>query len=343
MVLQYATARKLDVEIRVDGVLLKQVSLFKYLGFMVTPSLLFTAHITRATERARAAAHVTAQLLSRLAITSFKRIGVYFQCYVESQFYCLELLPPSMLKNLCSLRSQFVRYIFDLPRSTSHELAVVLFGLPPVESVMVQRKNAFFGSTSRHTFPFVRSALSIDLARLLNQPLSWHHGLVVLLRTILGDISTVNLNVGLRLGEARTLLQQPDYNFFYIKECTDSDSLSFYHLFSDADVLQSFCDFLETLPYPQRRLVILFSSSLLRFRFIPIPCEYCPLCGKRWLWEHFFSCPRLDVVPVHPTRDTVLTTVQTHVADGQWDVFLHYLRFYLLEWSDVLSRVTFPP
>lgn len=66
------------------------------------------------------------------------------------------------------------------------------------------------------------------------------------------------------------------------------------------------------------------------------------LCGKRWLWEHFFTCNRLDVVPLHPTRDAVLSVVQGHIADGQWDVFVHYLRFYLLEWSDILSRICFP-
>jgi hypothetical protein len=342
MVLQHPNARKLDVEIRVDGTLLKQVSLFKYLGFMVTPGLSFTAHITRATERARAAAYVTAQLLTRLAIQSLKRTGIYFQCYVESQFYGLELLPSSVAKNICSLRSLFVRSVFDLPRSTSHELAVVLLDLPPVETVMLQRKKSFFDSTSRHSFPFVRGALSIDLSRLLNQPLSWHHGLVVLLRTLLGEISTVNFNAGLRIGEARALVLQTNYNYFYIRECTDSDSLSFYRLFSHADVLSSFREFLESLPFPQRRLIVLFSSSLFRFRFTALPCEFCPLCGKRWLWEHFFNCPRLDVVPVLPTRETVLSTVQGHIADGEWDVFVHYLRFYLLEWSDILSRVIFP-
>jgi hypothetical protein len=200
-----------------------------------------------------------------------------------------------------------------------------------------------YDSTSRHSFPFVRFALGIDLSRLISQPLSWHNGLVVLLRTILGNVSTVNFNAGLKIREARSIFTQTDYNFFYIQECSDSDSLSFYRLFRDADVLRSFRDFLEALPFPQRRLIILFSSSLLRFRFIVIPCEFCPLCGKRWLWEHFFSCPRMDVVPVHPTRDAVLTTVKGHVSDGQlWDVFVHYLRFYLLEWSDVLSRVSFP-
>jgi hypothetical protein len=38
----------------------------------------------------------------------------------------------------------------------------------------------------------------------------------------------------------------------------------------------------------------------------------------------------------------VLATDSSHIAQGQWDVFKHYLRFYLLEWSDLLSQVAFP-
>lgn len=342
MVFQHAAARKLDVEIRVDGVRLTQVSLFKYLGFMVTPSLTFTAHVTRAMERARAAGYITAQLVSRLAISSFKRIGVYYQCYVESQLYCLELLPCSVLKTMRSLRSQFVRAVFDLPKSTHHDLAVVLLDLPPVEVVLFKRKEGVFNSLSAHTFPFVRHALSLDLDRLLTLTTSWHNGLIQLLRSVLGYISTVNFRARDSIREASSTFNVPDYNFFYLRECTDSDSLSFFRLFRDPETLQSFRRFLEALPFPQRRLIILFTSSMLRFRFIAIPCEFCPLCGKRWLWEHFFACRRLDVVPLHPTRDDVLAVVRGHVEDGQWDVFLHYVRFYLLEWSDVLSRVCFP-
>jgi hypothetical protein len=54
MVLRPNGTRIRPVEIRVDGVRLKEVKVFKYLGFLVTPDLSFTAHITHATERARA-------------------------------------------------------------------------------------------------------------------------------------------------------------------------------------------------------------------------------------------------------------------------------------------------
>ncbi len=90
----------------------------------------------------------------------------------------------------------------------------------------------------------------------------------------------------------------------------------------------SFC----SLNFPHGRL----------FRFCHYPREFCPLCGKRWLWEHFFTCCKLDVAPDLASGPLVLATDSSHIAQGQWDVFKHYLRFYLLEWSDLLSQVAFP-
>ncbi len=342
MVLRHACSGRLDVEIRVDGVQLRQVDAFKYLGFIVTPGLSFTAHLTRAVERARAAALIVASLIARLAINDLARLGAYYKCYVESQFYCLELAPCSILNHLCSVRSLFVRSVFDLPISTSHELAVVLFDLPPPEKTLVKRKSRFHASVASHSFPFVRDALKIDRVRLIGSIFSWHNGLVCLLRKVLGEISTVSFDARSQLLRAELVFSAEDYNFFYIQECSDSDTLSFFRLFNSPRVLHSFRDFLESLSFPQRRLVVLFSSSLLRFRFCSFPRECCPLCGKKWLWEHFFTCPRLDVLPGFSNHAYVLREIRQHVADGQWDVFLHYLRFYLLERHDLLSTVTFP-
>jgi hypothetical protein len=101
-VFQHPGTTKINVKIRVDGVRLNQLSLFKYLCFMMVANLLFAPHIARAAEKARSAAQVTAQLISRLSINDLKSIGIYFQCYVESQMYCLEILPMSALTTLKS-------------------------------------------------------------------------------------------------------------------------------------------------------------------------------------------------------------------------------------------------
>ncbi len=188
----------------------------------------------------------------------------------------------------------------------------------------------------------MRAALEIDRQRLISQTAAWHNGLVGLLRKIVGGVSTVSLNAGSELSRAMTVFSDDDYNFYYIQECTDSDTLSFFRLFLDPEVLRSFRSFLESCSFSHRRLVILFSSSLLCFRFCPPPREFCPLCGKRWLWEHFFVCPKLHPIPEFSSSLRVLAEIKTHISHGQWNVFLHYLRFYLLEWSDILSQVAFP-
>jgi hypothetical protein len=49
---------------------------------------------------------------------------------------------------------------------------------------------------------------------------------------------------------------------------------------------------------------------------------------------------RLDILGIDaPT--SVLSVIQVHIGAGQWEVFLQYLRFYLLEWCDILGTVCF--
>ncbi len=79
-----------------------------------------------------------------------------------------------------------------------------------------------------------------------------------------------------------------------------------------------------------------FCSSMLRFRFCSRPHEFCPLCGKQWLWEHFFACRRLDVAPVGEFGVDVYRVVSGHVERREWDIFLSYVRFYLLQWHDLV-------
>jgi hypothetical protein len=56
---------------------LREVTWFKYLGFIMVPTLLLTAHITRATERAKAAASVITSILKRIRVTNLARLGTY--------------------------------------------------------------------------------------------------------------------------------------------------------------------------------------------------------------------------------------------------------------------------
>ncbi len=326
------------MEIRVEGVVLRQVDVFKYLGFLLTPSLSPAAHITRSTERARAAASSVASIISKLEITHMVRLKTYLSAYVESQFYGLELLPVSVLDSLCSARSAFVRKVFDLPMSTSHELAVILFGSPPPEVIMLQRMCSFARKVQSHDFVFVRDALQIDARFLSSIPTAFFPSMLRLVRKFVPSCDAQLSNVLAATDRILSASRSPQFAFSYIKR-TESQSLTFFKLFSSVEVLNSFRDFLESKPFPQRRLVILFSSSLLRFRFCSRPRELCPLCGRPWLWEHFFSCKFLVVAPIEESAQQTVTVVRGLIERGEWEVFAHYLRFYLLQWCDL----TFDP
>jgi hypothetical protein len=323
------------MEIRVDGTLLRQVAVFKYLGMLLTASLSPADHATRALERARAAASTVAPLLLRLSISSFRRLKMYLGAFVESQFYGLELMPLSALSALSSARAMFVRKIFDLPSTASHELAIILLKMPPPEIAMLRRMRSFLASCKSHDFVFVRDAMLIDREFLSSVPTAFFHNLVRLLRKFDPDLSSTLSVDELLVATNRIIFcsGSPSFIFHYIRR-GDSSSLSFFRLFGSPSILVSFRAHLEAKPYVARRLLILFCSSLLRFRFCSSPRELCPLCGRPWMWEHFFSCPRLDVAPGLDSGHHTLLIVSTFVQEGDWVSFDHYVHFYLLLWRD---------
>jgi hypothetical protein len=338
MALQLRGAKKVKMEIRVEGVTLRQVDVFKYLGYLLTPSLSPAAHVVRSTERARAATSSVAAIISKLEITKMARLRTYLSAYVESQFYGLELLPVSALDSLCSARSAFVRKVFDLPMTSSHELAVILLGSPPPEVIMLQRMRSFARKVKTHDFEFVKNALVIDEKFLCAIPTAFFPSMLRLVRKFLPNCGTDLNNVLAAADRVLSASRSPHFVFSYVKR-NESTSLSFFTTFGSVEVLESFRAFLESKPFPQRRLVILFASSLLRFRFCSRPRELCPLCGRPWLWEHFFNCRFLVVAPIEETSPQTLSVVSGLVERGEWEIFMHYLRFYLLQWCDL----TFDP
>lgn len=326
------------MEIRVDGVLLRQVHVFKYLGFLVTPTLSPAAHVIRATERARAAAATIVPILKRLSVTNFARLRTYLTCYVESQFYGIELLPPTAVDAMASARSMFVRSVFDLPQSTNHELATILFDSPPLDLLFLRRLRDFLQSVNRHDFSFVRNASQIDRS-LSNLPVSLHACLHRSVRRFMPNFSSATDNLYVAVENILLRAGHPSFTFQFIST-SDSQSLSFFVLFESEDVLRSFRVFLQNLGC-RVRLVLLFCTSLLRFRFCKLPRELCPLCGRVWMWEHFFTCRYLEVAPGLDSNTQVLTIVQGHVRRGEWEIFLQYVRFYLLEWHDLVRDPMF--
>ncbi len=330
-----------EMTIRVDGVRLKQVDVFKYLGFLVTPTLSTVSHRTRATKRARAAAVSISTILKKLGIFDLGRLNTYLSSYVESQFYGLELMQLNALDAVASARSCFVRSLFDLPISTSHELATILFNSPPLEILFLRRLRTFLKSIKKHDFQFMRDALMID-SEFASSPLSLHCNLTRLIRRFDPKFSFASGDEAIEALD-RILFRSNATSFiFNFIKFGDSDSLSFYRCLSSPASLETFRAFLQELPYSQMRLMILFCSSLLRFRFCVRPREWCPLCGRPWLWMHFFLCRKLEVAPGLDSAVQTERVILGHISCDEWQIFLAYVRFYLLQWRDLVHDPNIP-
>jgi hypothetical protein len=201
--------------------------------------------------------------------------------------------------------------------------------------------SAFIRSTSRHEFEFVRDAIRVDRDCLLNNPISLHGSLHRVIRRFDPTFSLATDDLYVTMENVLARAGHPHFNFQFIKT-SDSPSLSFFVLFQSKEVLVSYRNFLQSLPWDQARLLLLFSTSLLRFRFCKTARELCPLCGKAWTWEHFFSCRYLEVAPGLSSNVQVLAIVSDHIRLGQWEILVQYVRFYLLEWHDLIREPAIP-
>jgi hypothetical protein len=155
------------------------------------------------------------------------------------------------------------------------------------------------------------------------------------------DLSTVDFNASAALDQ--TLSDFSDrslVNFYFIKD-GDSDSLSFFRLLPSLDSLNSFRNFLGSLEPPHCRLVILFCSSLLRFRVCSTIRDLCPLCKKPWLWRHFLDCPRIGDTALASGRRVVLE-FESCVMEGKWASLLTHVKANLQLWRSLLSDFVFP-
>jgi hypothetical protein len=112
-------------------------------------------------------------------------------------------------------------------------------------------------------------------------------------------------------------------------------------LFEDVEGLKSFRVLLASLSFDHARLVILFVSSLLRFRFCCVLRDLCLLCKKPWLWRHFLTCPKLGDATLRQRRE-LCANFELAVRSCDWASVLSHVRVNLLAWSDALPDVVFP-
>lgn len=140
-----------------------------------------------------------------------------------------------------SARACFVRHVFDLPRSASHELAVILFDCVPVEILFMQRFRTFLTSIRSHDFVYVRDALVLDRAN-SSSPISFFANVVRLIKRFEPRFSAAADDVSDAVDRILAGSRSPRFVFRFLK-FGDSDSMSFFE-FESLDVLLSFRAFL---------------------------------------------------------------------------------------------------
>jgi hypothetical protein len=198
---------------------------------------------------------------------------------------------------------------------------------------------SFLRSLRRHDFKFVREAETIDAQFLLSNPTALHSNIVRLIKRFEPRFSPLSDNICVSCDRILANTDSDRFIYHFIRH-GDSDTLSFFREIGCPAALTSFRSLLQSLPNAQMRILILFCASLLRFRFCTQPTALCPLCGRAWTWEHFFTCRFLDVVPCQ-SSSRVLLSVKRLIREGSWDILLDYVHFYLLQWRALTSNPAF--
>ena len=246
-----------------------------------------------------------------------------------------------MREKIESARSLFIRTVFDLPRSTSHELSLVLFNLPPVKLLILERKVKFHASLHAHTFSFVRDAIMLDEKVYLNNLYGWYGSLVSILRHFNHELNTSDLNVQREYSRIQKATCDRDIFVFCMIKESEQNSLSFFRLFSHPETLISFRVYFDRLEFDQKRVLLMFVVSSIRWRLTPRGCSKCYFCSNELIWEHFFLCRK--VVRSFPSTNIFYQEFLVYVALGEWPIVIEFIRVVLNTWVDALPDATICP
>jgi hypothetical protein len=244
-----------------DNVQLKQVDTFKYLGIFVCEKWGFASHIARMRGRAEAAAVELVRLATRLDIRGPEHVTVYFKSLVESQWHGLELLPSLVVDEMLAVRGHFMKRMYDLPTSTSNLLSMIVLDLWPPAFDALMRRIAFARRMTMHDLPFVRDVFDYDRTILFRARTGWHYDAFFLFQSLFKREQMVDFSLE-RVNERLSPVSHARTNvlFWMIRETTEA-TLAPFRLFSSADVLVSFREFLGQVSHSTAKFVLLICSS----------------------------------------------------------------------------------
>jgi hypothetical protein len=317
---------------------LKEVESFKYLGVQVSQTGSLVDHCSSITQRARVAAHLTSDLLHRLNIIDIARMKLYFLCFVQAQFYGLELLPSAILTQLEQIRNLFMRRIFSLPRGIPSELFFVLFPSYTPSVLCLRRRLAFFRRLLRHNLSCVTTSALVDVVELYSMSCGWMHESFLIYKSVCPAANHSRFDFLEEVSSFQDIISTEEaFSFEYIRN-SSSVCMSLFRLVPSSHGLRNFRLSLGKLEHSFQHVILTFSCSQLRWCFFPSPCQTCPLCQKKsWYWEHFLACPL--IVPLLSSRRISLIDFCSTVKAGNWPRVFDIIANVLLCWHFALATV----
>jgi hypothetical protein len=270
--------------ITVKTVALSEVTVFRYLGVLVSNLGTLSDHLSSIRQRAKISALKTVDILHQLNIPALSRHQCYFYSFVQSQFHGLEILPYSatLVANLDNIRNVFMRTLFRLPPGTPFELFYILWPSFTPSLLCLFRRYSFFRRALSHDLSCVTSALMFD-ATLMSRSCGWFH------KSVCSQTRVDNFDFARDVPVLRGMVQDEETFSFTFVRANSSPTMSFFRLIRHPVGLVKFRQLFSTLSNHHQHVILLcFFTSQMRWCFLSSPRRFCPFCGLSWKWEHFF-------------------------------------------------------
>ena len=323
--------------LKVGDVDLKLVNMFKYLGVWLSADLKFGHHLTVVEERARLASLETANLLRLLEVRSLSRLKLYYRCFVESQFYGVELFPVEAEKRIHRTRTCFLSGIFKLTKSFPSAVTNFILDLYPAVVCLLKAQASIFRRLKNHEIPFARLALDLCETELLKRHTGWSFDSFIIYRRVNPNAKIVTFSFERDvLSFVENFPSSADLSWLILHEKSKNDPrLLFFKRLNivNAKTLRSA---LDKISVEHVRIVLLFVTSELRFRLCRVLLTKCPFCPSiELLYRHYFECPR--VLEKLSSAYISLSLLEYYVDHAEWKKVFRLLGDLLMIWADVLE------
>jgi hypothetical protein len=287
---------------------LAQVDSFNYLGLRISPTGSLYDHLIAISHKAKVSVSLTVNLLHQLAINDVARIKTYFLSFVLAQFHGLELLPPSALEHIETIRSSFLRQLFRLPPGTPSDLFYVIFPAFSPAILCLQRRLAFFRRSLRHDLPCVSASFIMDATTNYNISCGWMYESFLIYRSLYPHVNPANFDFSRDVTDLMSqAVNEENFSFVFIQK-SKMVCMSFFQKLKSRVSVSTFRTALSTLPSSYQHVLLCFFTNQTRWTFLSPPSRLCPLCFvESWYWEHFYTCSVIN--PLLVTRGHSLSHI----------------------------------